>query len=326
MNLATLRPYRHSDAAALADLYNEGLLHPSRIRLDADSVQRRWLDQHGFRASEGSWIAEDAHGTPLAAAHVIFDEASKNAPIAEARLRFWLLASEHRARANPDLVRRLVSLAMEAARREPRRNGFRYFAGSNAMLGETWREDLFSEVGLRPARSFLSMRRAQLETLETPSPVAGLPIQGWRPDLDRATWQAFNEAFRDHWGYQEVSYEDFRRMAHPPDSRPHLWQIAVDQTSGEVAGINLTGVAPSSDSSPREGWVHDLAVRRPWRGRGLGYALLLAGMRVLRQATGVDSILLSVDRENPTGALRLYHRAGFETVYEQRAWEAPLGP
>jgi ribosomal protein S18 acetylase RimI-like enzyme len=33
-----------------------------------------------------------------------------------------------------------------------------------------------------------------------------------------------------------------------------------------------------------------------------------------------------VDRENPTGALGLYRKAGFEVAYEQRAWEALLNP
>jgi len=326
MSPPTLRPYRDSDAGALAHLYNEGLVHPSRIRLNADSVRRRWLDHHGFRASEGSWIAEGTDQTVEAAAHLLFDEASDTAPLPEVRLRFWLLASAERARSDPELVRRLVSLAMGAAGRAPRRGGFRHFVGSNAMVGDAWREDVLSEAGLRPARSFLTMRHDRLETLATPGSVAGLHIQGWRPELDLGTWQAFNEAFRDHWGYQEIPYEEFRRMAHGPDSQPHLWQIAVDETSAEVAGINLTGITPSPDSPPREGWIHDLAVRRPWRGRGLGHALLLAGMRVLRDATGIDSILLTVDRENPTGALGLYRKAGFEVVYEQRAWEALLNP
>jgi len=324
MNPAILRPYRDSDAGALADLYNEGLLHPSRIRLNADTVRRRWLDHHAFRASEGSWIAEGPDGTVNAAAHLLFDEASDTAPIPEVRLRFWLLASAERARSHPELVRRLVSLAMEAAGRAPRRGGFRYFVGSNAMVGETWREDFLSGAGLRPARSFLTMRHDRLETLATPGSVAGLHIQGWRPEFDLGTWQAFNEAFRDHWGYQEIPYEEFRRMAHGPDSQPRLWQIAIDKSSGEVAGISLTGVTPSSDSPSREGWVHDLAVRRTWRGRGLGHALLLAGMRVLRDATGIDSMLLTVDRENPSGALGLYRKTGFEVAYEQRAWEALL--
>lgn len=59
-----------------------------------------------------------------------------------------------------------------------------------------------------------------------------------------------------------------------------------------------------------------LGTRRGYRRRGLGRAMLLAGLRVLEQA-GMDDAKLGVDAENPSGALRLYESVGFGRI---RTW------
>jgi ribosomal protein S18 acetylase RimI-like enzyme len=50
-------------------------------------------------------------------------------------------------------------------------------------------------------------------------------------------------------------------------------------------------------------------VRRPWRNRGLGLALLRHAFAEF-QRRGVRKVSLSVDAESITGAPRLYGRAG----------------
>jgi ribosomal protein S18 acetylase RimI-like enzyme len=57
------------------------------------------------------------------------------------------------------------------------------------------------------------------------------------------------------------------------------------------------------------GWVRSLGVRRPWRRRGLGLALLLASFGAFWER-GTRTIGLGVDGENTTGAVRLYEKAG----------------
>ena len=51
-------------------------------------------------------------------------------------------------------------------------------------------------------------------------------------------------------------------------------------------------------------------VRRPWRGRGIGRALLLQECAELRRR-GVAHAYFAVDAANPTGALRLFESVGF---------------
>jgi len=71
-----------------------------------------------------------------------------------------------------------------------------------------------------------------------------------------------------------------------------------------VAGAVLAIVTPAG------GYVDELFVRRPWRGRGLGRALLLCECAELR-SRGLPRAYLGVDEANPTGARHLYESAGF---------------
>ena len=80
----------------------------------------------------------------------------------------------------------------------------------------------------------------------------------------------------------------------------------------EIAGLCLCDVNEEHIAriGRREGWVDILGVRRPYRHQCLGRALLLAGLRVLKEA-GMESAALGVDAESLTGATRLYESVGF---------------
>ena len=78
--------------------------------------------------------------------------------------------------------------------------------------------------------------------------------------------------------------------------------------------------------TPSGGYLDELFVRRPWRGRGLGRALLLEVCAELRRR-GQPVAYLGVDSENPTGAMHLYRTAGFRslrgaTLYFEKALSA----
>jgi mycothiol synthase len=88
-------------------------------------------------------------------------------------------------------------------------------------------------------------------------------------------------------------------MTGGPDFDPSAWFLA--EADGELVGAALTW--PS-------GWVKDLVVARERRGRGLGESLLRHALAELA-GRGVRESGLKVDAGNPTGAVRLYERAGF---------------
>jgi ribosomal protein S18 acetylase RimI-like enzyme len=104
-----------------------------------------------------------------------------------------------------------------------------------------------------------------------------------------------------------------------PQFDPELWLLAEDD--GEIAGISLCQRQRSAD--PALGWVQTLGVRPPWRRRGLATALLQHSFAEL-QRRGARRAGLGVDAENPTGAVRLYERAGMHVDRRNDTWEKPV--
>ena len=60
-------------------------------------------------------------------------------------------------------------------------------------------------------------------------------------------------------------------------------------------------------------FIDSLGVRKPWRRRGLGKALLARALAQMPEL-GVAETKLNVDSENPSEAFRLYRALGFEEL------------
>jgi ribosomal-protein-alanine N-acetyltransferase len=80
----------------------------------------------------------------------------------------------------------------------------------------------------------------------------------------------------------------------------------------QVAGFVLTRFAAD------EAEVLTIAVRRRHRRRGVGWRLMLAAIRQMRDA-GAERLFLEVDETNAS-AVALYKRLGFVKVAERRAY------
>lgn len=131
-----------------------------------------------------------------------------------------------------------------------------------------------------------------------------------------AVWQADNEAFRDHWGSHARTYEEWSHAKFGnPNFDPTLWMIAWD--GNEVAGFSQNRFRKGI------GWIGTIAVRRPWRNRGLGLALMRHTFREFCKR-GTTTIGLGVDSANITGATRLYQRAGMLVAGEFAMYEKEL--
>lgn len=141
-----------------------------------------------------------------------------------------------------------------------------------------------------------------------------------------AIYRVDEETFRDHFGYVEEPIEEgLKRFRHyflnDEASDPSLWFLAMD--GEEIAGICLCRKWSYED---REcGYVSSLGVRRPWRKRGVGLALLRHAFRTFYHR-GKRKVALHVDAENLTGALRLYQKAGMRIHRQFDTYEKELRP
>jgi mycothiol synthase len=145
----------------------------------------------------------------------------------------------------------------------------------------------------------------------------GIAVRPLRVGHDEpAVHLADAEAFAEHFLYEPRDYDEWR-MHHVdhPDFNPGLWLIAWD--GDEVAGYVCAYIAEDGAI------VADLAVRRPWRRRGLGRALLALELRALWAHDG-QVVRLYVDAQNETGAVRLYEEAGMRVARRFDVFEKML--
>jgi mycothiol synthase len=185
---------------------------------------------------------------------------------------------------------------------------------------------LFEEMGYHHIRSSYHMLIEMDAPVPDPEFPEGITLRTYNPDTDlEAIYQADQDAFRDHFGFVEESYEEglqrFKHFWNKEGYDPTLLFLAMD--GDQVAGINLC--LPHSFDDPEMGWVGTLGVLRPWRKRGLGLALLRHSFNEFYRR-GYRKVGLGVDAQNLTGALRLYERAGMHVQQAFDQYEKELRP
>ena len=181
---------------------------------------------------------------------------------------------------------------------------------------------VFAALGYGRVRTFLQMRRELDEPTEPTTP-AGIVIRAFSAENDaQRTHAALAEAFGDHWGR---AFDPFERWRHDHIDGPAagsdlgLWFVALE----DDVVVGASCARPEMESSPNTASVDFLAVRRPWRERGVARALLLSTFDAARRR-GIAAVELGVDASNPTGATRLYEGVGMRVVRSFEIWEKKL--
>jgi mycothiol synthase len=193
---------------------------------------------------------------------------------------------------------------------------------AGVLAGEPKVSALLTTRGYREVRRF-ELRRVDFEGEPAPPrDIEGLDVRGFRPKEGRQLYEAHVESFADHWGEGKETYEDFRH--HHLDAADYdagLWFGAWD--GSELAGY--VGAQEKSREDPSRGYISLLGVRRPYRRRGLGEALLLHAFGALH-GRGKRGAELHVDADSLTGATGLYAKVGMSAHPRFATWEKELRP
>jgi len=187
---------------------------------------------------------------------------------------------------------------------------------------------LFEKLGLTPVRySWFMMKNLEGEQPEPVWPEE-IKIDTFKERSDLETiLTAADEAFEDHWGHYDRSgdtarIERFRHsIENDPGFDPSLWYLAMD--GDDIAGVALC--SPKLGEDREMGVVDTLGVRRPWRRKGLGLALLHHAFSEYFNR-GLKRVGLGVDTQNLSGATRLYEKAGMQVSHEFAVYEKELRP
>lgn len=159
----------------------------------------------------------------------------------------------------------------------------------------------------------------------------GDPLPALPEDVTLAIWtdenalvfyETFIDSFKDRGGPARESAERWiSGNADDDDFRPDLCFLAY--VDGQPAAFVTAQAFDLPVSGRRTGWISQVGVRQPWRGRGIVDGLIGAVGRQLA-AEGLATLDLDVNQNNPR-AIRAYERNGFKPVGRRAKFSKTLG-
>jgi len=216
----------------------------------------------------------------------------------------------------------LLRLTEERAREELESvpPGERAYLHNAALVNDPAVPALYAAHDYRPERHFWRMV-IDLDRAPDPRVPHGVEIRLLRdPGERRALYETLEEAFVDHWEHRRRDYEEWAREVFGVEGYdPSLVWLALE--GEEVVGANVCYWKRRGEW----GWVNTLGVRRPWRRRGIAEALLETSFGEFFRR-GERRVALGVDAQSPTGATRLYEKAGMRVFWEAVVYEKELRP
>ena len=309
----TLRPARWEDVAAVAKFTHDvaAMEGDALFVFTAEELAQAWKED-GFNVERDVYVVETADGR-LVGSEEFYNEGDhqrlKADGIVHPEFRGLGVGSTLLAKMD-ERAQAEIALAAADARVQ-----MQSLVNNRDEAGHA----LLRNNGYAPVRYYWRMEIKMPEAPASVSIPAGIELRPFvKEDHGVAVWQADDEAFRDHWGSHDRTYEEYSRAKYDSANfDPTLWAIAWDGT--ELAGFSQNRFRQGI------GWIATLAVRRPWRKRGLGTYLLQHSFAEFYRR-GTNTVGLGVDSTNLTGATRVYERAGMYVAGEFALYEKELRP
>lgn len=304
-----------ADVQAVTDLLNAASMADLGLKDSDEEEMSAHFQTPGMNLDSDTLLVETVDGK-LAAYAEVWD-------VREPHVRAWCWGTVHPDFRSRGLGRRLVdwieSRGCWGLQRVPQE--LRVSFVTNMPDTNLAANRLFSDCGWKWVRQTRVMRIEMKEEPASPELPAGIEIRAVEPGKEAPVFRALQEAFLDHWGGMsepfEVYYErmmGFVRLTKGFDYS--LWFAAYE--GDEVCGSALN--LPTSSEDAGMGWVDIFGVRRPWRKRGLGLALLQQTFAEFFRR-GTRRVGLGVDASSLTGATRLYERAGMKILRAYNVYE-----
>lgn len=299
-----IRAPTRDDADAVADLINACALAVGDV---PDCVASRILnDWHRprYNLATDAWLAEDASGRLVG-----YEDGWSNEDATAIELDGYV---------HPDALDQGIGtcLLRTATAWMERRTTARATVRATVDGANANAHQLFEGEGFALVRQFWRMEIELPEPPPAPQWPAGLAVHPYAPEQDDPRlYAAVESAFADHWGHVPVSYEEWAHSHGDLDPTLCVLAIAGDEIAGAAIGTTRA----------EGGWVRTVAVRRPWRRRGLGLALLRQAFTLFYQR-GIQVVGLGVDAQSLTGATRLYERAGMHVRVRYDTFEKTVEP
>ncbi len=291
-----IRAPRHEDAEAVADLMRAcDVANYGAPDTDVKDVRDDW-NAPQFDLARDAWLLQGADDAPVGFAS-IRPRAERDFDAA-----VYVLPGQSVDALAPALLEAVEARAREIA------------AGPEASLCfftasvENEMKLVLERSGYRDVRTFFRMGidlEARGGDVSLPT---GIEIRPLRLGTDdRAIHAVIEESFAEHFRHAPRPFNDWWGLrARHERFDPGLWLLAWEgeRVAGALIGIDYGDI----------GFIRELGVLKPWRGRGVGSALLVSSFQSFLDR-GQLHVVLGVDAENES-AVGLYERIGMRV--EQR--------
>jgi mycothiol synthase len=209
----------------------------------------------------------------------------------------WLDVRSTEPEALPEL---LEAIEQRAAEKKPGAKLMGYTSADDDPL-----RTLYESSGYDLVRHSFRMRIDLDRQVPAPEWPDGFAVRTLREGEKRRVYDAHMASFADTWMFAPDPYESWTHwFVKDAAFDPSLWFLA--EADSTLAGIVI---ARANENEPGLGWIRILGVIPEYRRRGLAQALLRHTFAEFARR-GFDAVGLGVDAENPTGAVRVYERAG----------------
>ncbi|HVN51632.1 MAG TPA: mycothiol synthase [Acidimicrobiales bacterium] len=175
-------------------------------------------------------------------------------------------------------------------------------------------------AGFAPTRTTLQLRRSLPLEATARGDAPSITTRAFRPGADDEAWLAVNNrAFAWHPDQAGQTLDDLRSRQAEPWFRADGFLVH-ESADGALDGFCWTKI--HAEHAPPLGEIYVIGVDPPAHGRGLGRALVLAGLDWL-SAQGLHDAMLYVESDN-TAARSLYASMGFGEHQSHRWWRRSL--
>ncbi len=278
------------------------------VQTTEDHLRQNWLPMPGYDIARDAWLVIAPGGQVAAMIGVGHNHASRM--YAQPRVHPDYAGLELDAYLLERAIERACEIMVEA------QADARVTLNVFCVAKNVEARQAFTQAGFVHVRTDWLM---QID-MDQPPPAPVWPehvmLRPYTPEMLRAIFDARNEAFQDHWGTMPANFATWQTYYSTfEDFDPSLWFTAYE--GEEIAGIAIC------EKEGEAGCVEELAVRLPWRHKGLGLALLYQAFGEFYRR-GERRVVLNVDSQNMSGATRLYTRAGMRPIQQTDQYELEL--